>query len=116
MATLVEYFRRQSNRANWSYSDQLCGSDGAPLWGAVPTDLVITMALRDSCGESRITLSTTDGTGQIAADDNGIMNVNVVPNTLCGLSPGMYDIWLKIAPDDFTIDRVYGRLPICEGI
>lgn len=116
MATLVEYFRRQSNKANWSYSDQLCGSDGNPLWSTVPLDLVITMVLRDQSGVNQITLSTDDDSGQLTAGDDGMMNVNVTPNTLNALQEGMYDVWLKIYTDDFTIERVYGRLPICEGI
>lgn len=116
MTTLLEYFRRQSNTANWSYSDQLCGSDGNPLWGATPVDLVITMVLRDRKGVDQLTLASTDSTSQLVAADNGMMNVNITPKTLCVLSAGLYDVWLKIVTDDFTINRVYGRLPICEGI
>lgn len=116
MATLVEYFKRQSNKANWSYSDQLCGPDGNPLWDTAPGDLVITLVLRDKNGVNQITIATNDGSGQLAADDGGMMNVNVIPNTLGALYEGMYDIWLKIVTDDFTIERAYGRLPICEGI
>ena len=116
MATLVEYFKRQSNKANWSYSDQLCGSDGNPLWTTVPTDLVITMVLRDRRGIDQITLKSDDGSNQLVAEDDGIKNVNVIPNTLGALYEGLYDVWLKIVTDDFTIQHVYGRLPICEGI
>lgn len=116
MATLVEYFRRQSNKANWSYQDQLCGSDGNPLWTSVPGDLVITMVFKDRDGTTQLTLATNDGTGQIAADTNGIMNVNIIPNTTGGLPEGLYDVWLQIVTDDYTIQRLYGRLPLCEGI
>lgn len=116
MTTLVEYFHRQSRSANWSYSDQLCGSDGNPLWGVTPIDLVITMALRDRNGVDQLTLYSTDSTSQLVAADNGMMNVNITPTTLGVLSAGLYDVWLKIVTDDFTINRVYGRLPICEGI
>lgn len=116
MTTLVEYFRRQSNKANWSYQDQLCASDGNPLWTTTPVDLVITMSLRDRKGVDQLTLASNDSSSQLVAADNGMMNVNVAPTTLGVLSDGLYDVWLKIVTDDFTINRVYGRLPICEGI
>lgn len=115
MTTLVEYFKQQSNTANWSYQDQLCGSDGNPLWTSVPTDLVVTMTAVDRRGCPQFTTNTGDGSSQIGADTNGIINVNVTPDTLGGLDAGLYDIRLKIVTDDFTIERVYGRLPLNEG-
>jgi len=116
MATLVEYFKRQSNKANWSYSDQLCGQDGNPLWSSVPGDLALTMVAVDRTGAKQLTITSADGSGQLAAAPNGTINVNVTPLTLGALCEGMYDVHLKIVTGDFTIERVYGRLPVSEGI
>ena len=116
MTTLVEYFHRQSRSANWSYSDQLCGSDGNPLWGVTPIDLVITMALRDRKGVDQLTLYSTDSTSQLVAADNGMMNVNITPTTLVELAAGDYvfDIELLDGTDVLALcsaDSVLHLLP-----
>lgn len=116
MATLVEYFNRQSNKANWSYQDQLCGPDGAPLWAEVPNELTVSLVARGRDGAAVALASSADGTDQLLPDEDGIINVNILPNTLGALDEGMYDIWLLVNMDGYQIERVYGRLPLCEGI
>lgn len=115
MPTLVEYFRRQSNKGNWSYQDQLCGSDNQPLWTSDPTGISASIVAVDRKGCIGFQISTGDGSDQLLLDANGIINVNVTPETLGALSPDMYDIHITVASDDFTINRIYGRLPIYEG-
>lgn len=113
MPTLVEYFNRQSKSANWFYTDQLYSSDGTPLWGStLPT---ITMSLVGRDAKPLVVATTDDGTDQLTVDADGIMNVNVIPNSLNAFDEGMYDVRLKIVIDGFTVDRAYGRLPLSEG-
>jgi len=116
MATLVEYFKRQSNRANWSYQDQLCGPDGTPLWSDVPDELTVLIVAKGRDNNPLTLASSNDGSDQLTTDEDGIININISPNTLGGLSEGMYDIWLLVNMDGYVIERVYGRLPLCEGI
>lgn len=116
MATLVEYFNRQSNKANWSYQDQLCGPDGTPLWSDVPDELTIALVAQDRKRVATTLAITSDGSNQLIADENGIINVDISANTLGALDEGMYDIWLLANVDGYQIERVYGRLPLVEGI
>ena len=71
------------------------------------------------CGRSQgcigFQVSSNDGTDQLTLSANGIINVNVIPNTLSSVREGLYDIHATIWSDDFTVNRVYGRLPIYEG-
>lgn len=116
MTQLIEYFNRQSNAANWPLQDQLCGSDGAPLWLDIPNELVISLVARGRDNVPYTLATTDDGTDQLIADDDGMIYVNILPTTLGALEQGMYDIWLVILTDGFAIERVYGRLPLHEGI
>lgn len=115
MATLVEYFKRQSNKGNWSFSDQMCGPDGIPLWTTSPNGISAALIAVDRKGCIGFQVSSNDGTDQLTLSANGIINVNVIPNTLSSVREGLYDIHATIWSDDFTVNRVYGRLPIYEG-
>ena len=115
MATLVEYFKRQSNKANWSYSDQLCGSDGNPLWTTSTSGIAAALIAVDRRGVIAFQVSSIDGTDQLTLSANGIINVNVTPSTLSSVDEGLYDIHATVWSDDFTVNRVYGRLPLYEG-
>lgn len=116
MAVLIEYLPRQSNRANWAFSDQLCDTSNDPLWTTVPGDLVVTLVVVDRSGIQQLTVSSTDGSSQLITSTNGMIDVNVTPEQMGALSAGIYDVWLKIVTGNFTIERNYARLPVCEGI
>lgn len=115
MATLVEYFKRQSNKANWSYQDQLCASDGNPLWTTDTDGIGVCLMAVDRRGCIAFEASSSDGTGQLTLQPNGVIVVDIHPSTLNALSDGLYDIHATISSDDFTVNRVYGRLPIYNG-
>lgn len=112
---MIEYFPRQSNAANWAFTDQLCGEDGGPLWTDIPGDLVVTYTLVDRLGASALKVGSDDGTGQVRLEANGMMFLNVTPENLGTASAGLYDVREKIVVDGFTNERVCGRLPIYEG-
>jgi len=115
MATLVEYFKRQSNKGNWSFSDQMCGPDGTPLWTTSANGIAAALIAVDRRGSIGFQVSSTDGTDQLTLSANGIVNVNVPPTTLNAVTEGLYDVHVTVWSDDFTVNRVYGRLPIYEG-
>ncbi len=115
MATLVEYFKRQSNKGNWSYSDQMCGPDGNPLWTTSTSGIAAALIAVDRKGVIGFQVSSTDGTDQLTLSANGIINVNVTPSTLSSVDEGLYDVHATVWSDDFTVNRLYGRLPIYEG-
>ncbi|MBS1725022.1 MAG: hypothetical protein JSS66_18945 [Armatimonadetes bacterium] len=109
------YFPRQSSAANWTFTHQFCAPDGAPLWPDLPADLVVTLTAMDQWGCPVLQSSSTDGSGQIAPDIDGYVTVNIAPEKMGALCPGMYDIRMKIVSNNFTIEQLYGRLPVCEG-
>lgn len=115
MTTLVEHFKLQSNKGNWSFSDQLCGPDGLPLWTSSYPGITVGLVAVDRKGLIAFEVNSADGTDQLTLSANGIINVNVTPDTLGGLSAGLYDMHVTASTADYTVNRVYGRLPIYEG-
>lgn len=115
MTTLVEHFKLQSNKGNWSFSDQLCGPDGLPLWTSSYPGITVGLVAVDRRGVIAFEVNSTDGTDQLTLSANGIINVNVTPDTLGSLSAGLYDMHVTISTADYTVNRIYGRLPVYEG-
>lgn len=114
---LTEYLKRQSMSANWTFQDQLCNDDQNPLWTSIPGDLVVTFSLVDRRGcPAGVIGASNDGSGKVAFDTNGIVNVNFPPASFGGITADLYDVHVKIATSDTTIEKVYGRLPLSEGI
>ena len=91
VVTVEQRGTEASNKGNWSFSDQMCGPDGIPLWTTSPNGISATLIAVDRKGCIGFQVSSNDGTDQLTLSANGIINVNVIPNTLSSVREGLYD-------------------------
>lgn len=126
----------QSSAADWIESVQmLAEDDGAPCWTTVPGDLVVTMtvipegiSIRRDYGSldtlanaAVLTVTTTDGSGQLTAFDNGFLEISVDALVMAGLAPDRYGVakrhlvFFKIDVNSVTLQFMVGVLPVVLG-
>lgn len=115
MKPYIEKLVRQSNKGNWSYQAVLRGESNVPLWTTSPLGVVVSLVAVDRKGAVLFQTSSGDGTGQISLGTNGIVNIDVLPDMITAADEGMYDMHITVVSGGFTINRVFGRLPIYEG-
>lgn len=127
-------FPQQSNQADWTESIQLLSEDdGQPLWTSVPSDLVVSLvvkaATRRGMGDVQVpylsqqTLAplpvidalSTDGSGQVAAYESGVIQINVPAPVMMNLTGGFYEVFMTMKTQGRTMQLIRGMLPLIWG-
>jgi hypothetical protein len=106
-------FPPQSNAADWIESIQvLSEDDNAPVWSAVPSDLVLTMNVKDSRGCLKFSVTNSDGSGAITAFANGFIEISVDDATVALCKQGRHSVLILLETDGYKLPLLRGHLPI----
>lgn len=127
-------FPQQSNQADWSDTIQfLSVDDGMPLWAAPPSDLVISLVVKNETrrgfGDVQIPYisqqnmgplpvieaSSTDGSGVLTVYDDGYVEFDVPASALSNLVGGYYEVFLTMQTGGRTTTVIRGLLPLVWG-
>lgn len=127
-------FPQQSNQADWTDTVQfLSEDDGAPLWTTPPSDLVITITVKNETRRGMgdvqipyisqqnmgplpvIEATSTDGSGQITVYDDGYWEYNFPASVMGNLVGGFYEVFVKMQTAGRTTTVIRGLLPLVWG-
>ncbi|MFA7302097.1 MAG: hypothetical protein WC069_07335 [Candidatus Shapirobacteria bacterium] len=129
-------FDRQSSAADWDETVQLLAEDdGLPMWTTVPGDLILTLtvipegicvssdygSVSTSTPGAVITAVSTDLSGRVAADINGMMLIFIDDSDMVALAPDRYGIdkrylvFIKAQFGVYTKQGLVGILPVYRG-
>lgn len=127
-------FPQQSNQADWADTIQfLSEDDGLPLWTTPPSDLVITLTVKNETRRGMgdvqipflaqqtmgptpvIEVVSTDSSGQLTVYDDGYVEYDIPASVMSNLVGGYYEVFVKMQTAGRTTTVIRGLLPLVWG-
>jgi hypothetical protein len=111
------YYPEQSNAADWRPEtfQFVAADDGLPVWETVPADLVVTLTIKDGCGNVRVSSKSGDIGSAVLLYPSGYMDLLVDNSTMASFSEGVHNVFLRFERDGWTTQAFIGALPVYEG-
>ena len=102
-----------SNQEDWQFSYLVWDSEADEFIDI--SGCTITITVRDQETKASVLTGSTTG-GQITLPEDGVFQVLFPESDMNGVCPKTYNVGIRIANDDRTVQFFIGTVPVLDGV